>query len=120
MTETLEWLNGSDAANFEKEDYDKRAQRLDEMFHPISTELYKGGEGGAEGDEPGEGAEGGMPNLSPDQMAQFDAMMKDPAKRAQMEQMAKQMGMGSMGSMGSMDKTGSSKGSDGPKVEEID
>jgi heat shock 70kDa protein 1/2/6/8 len=112
MTESLEWLNGSD--QLEKEDYLERTKRLDEMFDPIGAGLNQGSEG-TDGSSfnPGsmDGSGSGMPDLSPEQMAQFEEMMKDPAKRAQMEQMAQQMGAG---------QRTDPMNPQGPKVEEID
>jgi len=64
-----------------------------------------------------------MPNLSPEQMAQFQEMMRDPEKKAQMEAMAKQFGMGGMGGMGATTDT-SNMGDTNPttdvKVDEVD
>jgi hypothetical protein len=53
------------------------------------------------------GMPGGMPGMTPEMMAQFQEMMKDPAKKAQMENMAK-------GFMGGKEPKS------GPQVEEVD
>jgi heat shock 70kDa protein 1/2/6/8 len=103
VSELEEWIRNADV---DKEEYEERGRKLDSLFHPISTQMYKG-----TGQAPdNESNNGGMPNLSPEQMQQFEEMMKDPEKRAQMEEMAKNMGMGGA----------FSKGSKKPKVEEVD
>ena len=116
VTESETWLQ--DNTDAEQEEYETRSKELDKLFHPLSSELYKGGDGGdgasAAGGMPSgmpggmpSGMPGGMPNLSPEQMKQFEEMMADPAKRAQMEQMAKGM-------------MGGGNGNKAPVVEELD
>jgi heat shock 70kDa protein 1/2/6/8 len=62
VTETEQWLNEVKNSDTSKEVYEEKSKRLDELSHPITTELYKGG------------AQGGMPDMSgmtPEQMAAF-------------------------------------------------
>lgn len=119
VEETKEWLESSPLAD--KEEYEKRSKKLDSLFHPISTQMYQGqGEAGGDNEdqmdeEMSGGSGGGMPNLSPEMMGQFQEMMKDPAKRAQMENMVK----GFMGGKGKGSTGGKNKKS-GPTVEEVD
>lgn len=136
IDESRSWMESVQLAD--KADYEKRSKHLDSLFHPISTQLYQGGQGpaqdaGEHGDDAGEdedqmdedlsgprasgGMPGGMPNISPDMMAQFQEMMKDPAKKAQMENMAKSF-MGGKGAPGAKPTKGNK--SSGPKVEEVD
>ena len=93
-------------------EYEERVKNLNELFHPISKQMYNKQPGSndddVDGSGMGPGMGSGMPNLTPEQMEQFQEMMKDPAKKAQMEEMAK----GFMGT-GGVNKSG-------PSVEEID
>lgn len=115
IEETEEWLQTSNA---DKEQYEEKGKELDKLFHPISTEMYKGSDG--QNGMPG-GMPGGMPNISPEQMEQFQEMMKDPEKRAQMESMARNMGMGNMfgGNNEAYTSTSSQKNTK-PRVEDVD
>lgn len=118
ITECQTWIDENPSAT--KEEYSSRSEQLDAKFHPLSRKIYgNNGSPGSTGagddnldedfDPSSMGGMGGMPNLSPEQMAQFNEMMKDPAKRAQMEKMSEQF----------MGGNGGNKNS-GPSVEEVD
>lgn len=114
----------------EKTEYESRNEKLNKLFEPVSKKLYENtsqsdqskqteskdnGDDLDEGYEKGTSMPSGMPNLSPEQMAQFQEIMGDPVKRAQMQDMAKKF-MGGAG--GSKTKTKSKKS--GPSIEEVD
>ncbi|VBB18837.1 heat shock protein 70, partial [Yasminevirus sp. GU-2018] len=134
LSECQTWFDSTSLG--EVSEYEERVTKLSEMFHPISKQMYNQGsnsdnsanhgedddadnlddDGSAPRGFPGMGGMGnGMPNISPEQMAQFQEMMKDPAKKAQMEQMAQQFMKGGMG--GKSAKGGKRSG---PSVEEVD
>ena len=111
IKEIQEWMSSNESAS--KEEYDDKRKEFETLFHPIMQRVY--GESG--------GTPGGMPNLSPEQMAQMEEMLKNmtPEQRAQMESMASGMagGMPSGTSTGGM-PSGTSTGVSEPSVEEID
>jgi heat shock 70kDa protein 1/2/6/8 len=144
LKDSRAWVQENTTA--EKEEYDRRSSELAEKMRPINEHLGAGAGAGAGSGDPGNpdeddldesyaghdgghgmpgGMPGGIPGLSPEQMKGFQDMMKDPAKRAQMEKMAQSMGMGGMPGMsgprprGRPKGTGSKAGS-GPKIEEVD
>jgi len=132
----------------DKEVYESRTKKLNDLFHPLSKFLYsKTGESdldddglnkdpdsmgndmfsgmgnmGGMGGMGNMGGMGGMPNLTPEQMAQFQEMMNDPVKRAQMEQMAKSMmGQGNFNSNSDevSETSTNSKPNTGPDISEV-
>ena len=114
IKDTEEWLNKS--STYEKSDYDQKMNEHNKLFHPISQHLYKDSNQNS-----GAFNENKMPNLSPEQMKEFEEMMKDPVKRAQMEEIAKSMDPMGMGgpSGGSGMSNSNSKGSS-PSISEVD
>lgn len=109
LEECQSWFDSNSDAT--KDDYETRSKKLNELFHPISSVMY----GSDDSNSQMPGMSGGMPNLSPEQMAQFQEMMKDPAKREQMENMAKQFTGMNMGSNNSENDQYQS-----PTVDEVD
>jgi len=97
LEECEQWSETLGADMAEVSEYETRSKKLNELFHPISSKMYEGGSGSNGMPDmngmPG-GMPGGMPDLSPEQMAQFQEMMSDPVKRAQMEEMVKNMSGG--------------------------
>jgi heat shock protein 1/8 len=126
IAESKSWTETIQLAD--KAEYENRSKHLDSLFQPIRIKLYQGdqksgqphdgyGDGNADRmDEDLSGGMGGMPNISPDMMAQFQEMMKDPAKKKQMEDMANMMGKKSDPYVKPTKETKSY----GPKIEEVD
>ncbi len=94
VTETETWINEASNSDTSKEDYDEKSKKLDELSHPITTELYKGGQGMP--GMPGMSGMPGMEGMTPEQMA------------------------AAMGAMGGMDNHDDVNMKEGPKVEEVD
>lgn len=101
ISECRTWLDEN--PNAEKDEYEHKTKELDSKVHPVMSKLYQG----TKSEMPGS-----MPQMNPEQMSEFQKMMSDPEKRAQMEEMAKSMGMGGKGK--------SKTDSDGPTVTEVD
>ena len=130
LDECQQWYDSDAGQDADVSEYETRSKKLNELFHPISAQMYKGGNpsGDDDLDDDGSGMPGGMPNISPEQMAQFQEMMKDPAQMAQFQEMMGGMGgmpgmsgMGGMPGMGTSAKTSAKpKSNSGPSVEEVE
>ena len=107
IKEMQDWMSENSSAS--KEEYEAKTKEFESVFHPIMKNVY--------GDAPPGGMPGmgGMPNMSPEQMAQMEEMLKNmsPEQKAQMEQMAQNMASGNMPEMPSNPNVD-------PEIQEID
>lgn len=113
--EVQTWLDSVSMSSIEKDDFEAKQKELEAVFNPIMQRVYKeSGSSGTDGEIPSM-PNGMPPGFTPEQMAQFEEVMKNMTPE-QKEQMMKQ----AMGGMSGMNSSSETTQASEPVIEEID